>query len=89
MTKKNPDTAPLQDMEDKLMEMFRGNAKIYSTDEGIENRKEFRRIAADLTRAILDVRRQRHLEEGNPQFVPESKPSAQRRYTTKRTSNGR
>ena len=89
MAEEKPDTASLQDMEATLTEMFRGNAKIYEKDTDISKRKEFRRIAAELTHAILEVRRQRHLEEGNPQFVPETKPGAQRRYSAKRASNSK
>ncbi|MBL1146624.1 MAG: hypothetical protein HND56_04720 [Pseudomonadota bacterium] len=89
MAEEKPDTASLQDMEETLTEMFRGNASVYNDNTNIDNRKEFRRIAAELSHAILEVRRQRHLEEGNPQFVPETKPSAQRRYSAKRASNGK
>tara|TARA_R110002124_G_scaffold193265_2_gene360546 strand:+ start:2312 stop:2581 length:270 start_codon:yes stop_codon:yes gene_type:complete len=89
MAEEKPDTASLLEMENTLAKMFRGNADVYEEDKTIDNRKEFRRIAAELTHAILEVRRQRHLEEGNPQFVPETKPSAQRRYSAKRASNGK
>lgn len=87
MAEEKPDTASLLEMENTLMDMFRANTAIYEKETSVEERKDFRRIATELTHAFLEVRRQRHLEEGSPQFVPETKPNAQRRYSINRASN--
>lgn len=60
----NDNDATLARMEQTLVAMFDGNAAIYEQNEEIENRKDFRRIATELTSAILDVRRQRLFESG-------------------------
>lgn len=77
----------LRKIEETLIDMFHANTAIYDKETGVDQRKDFRRIAVEMTHAIMDVRRQRHLEEGNPQFVPENKPTAQRRYSAKRAAN--
>ena len=87
MAAEKTQSAELREIEGTLIEMFRANTAIYEQKTDVEQRKDFRRIAVELTHAIMDVRRQRHLEEGNPQFVPDTKPNAQRRYSAKRASN--
>jgi len=81
--KDNENTRDLKYMEETLMEMFRGNNNVYKKVESIDQRKEFRRIAADLTSAILEVRRQRMFEEGDVDMA-RSTTSTQYTHNNKR-----
>ncbi len=81
--KDKKDTRNLRYMEDTLMKMFQGNDSVYEQVENIDQRKEFRRIAAELTTAILEVRRQRMFEEGEVDMA-RSTTSTQYTHNNKR-----
>lgn len=83
MADENENTRDLRYMEATLLKMFKGNENVYEQVENIDQRKEFRRIAAELTEAILEVRRQRMFEEGDVDMA-RSTTSTQYTHANKR-----
>lgn len=76
--------ADLDDLEDKLLEMFNARQKFGKKgdyDGYYEKYALHAMAAADCADMILRIRQQKHLEEGNPHLVPQNNtPRTLRRY---------